>query len=537
MIINTNISAMKAHYQSMNVGITLDRTMERLSTGLKINRGEDDPSGLGISAKTKAQIRGLNVAMHNVQESTYIYNLRDAYMEEDAQILARMRDLAVRASNDATLTDADRQRIQNEMTGLRDQIDQTAKSSHPVTYDPVRLLYAPGKLDVVWVLDHSGSMDVYANNLKNAAQSMFTGFAGKGFDLMMGATSFGVPFVPPPFDPSMVPIGTPRDSTSTSPVVGTMTDNAAAFGNDVQTIATFSVTTGGGIERGLDATCEALNLIPGLGPSLRPDAEKVFILVTNEGSDDNGEEGPDLGWGGGNTPTQAQIQGTIDALNAAGISLDVAGVWNEQMPPFGVTTLISNNPDPVYQQVAAGTNGISVSLDAAGAWVQPIITSLENRAADWNAIFQVGPDNQTSHRVYETFMSVTSYTLGVEGVSVLTAASSQQALDDISNAITTLSDERALTGVLVKNMSHIANDIAAQHLGDTAFNSNIEDADIAVEFVNNTIARMLNDTVTTAQATAIADTKAASTFLSTVQNSEQVDDFGNIFTVSRTLSS
>ncbi|MDH5160893.1 flagellin [Heyndrickxia oleronia] len=121
MIINHNIAAMNA-YRMYNRAITAQsRAMERLSSGLRINRAADDPAGLAISEKMRAQIRGLNQAARNAQDAISLIQTGEGALNETHAILQRMRELSVQAAND-TLSDADRNAIQEEIDQLTEEI-------------------------------------------------------------------------------------------------------------------------------------------------------------------------------------------------------------------------------------------------------------------------------------------------------------------------------------------------------------------------------------------------------------------------------
>lgn len=121
MIINHNISAMTA-YRSYQKAITAQaKAMERLSTGLRINRAADDPAGLAISEKMRAQIRGLNQASRNAQDAISLIQTGEGALNEVHSILQRMRELAVQAAND-TNTEAERNAIQKEIDQLTEAI-------------------------------------------------------------------------------------------------------------------------------------------------------------------------------------------------------------------------------------------------------------------------------------------------------------------------------------------------------------------------------------------------------------------------------
>jgi flagellin len=125
MIINHNLSAMFAD-RSLKVTQTfLDKNMEKLSSGLRINRAGDDASGLAVSEKMRAQIRGLNQASTNAQNGISFIQTAEGYLQESEDILQRMRELAVQSAN-GIYTDEDRMYIQIEVSALIDEVDRIA---------------------------------------------------------------------------------------------------------------------------------------------------------------------------------------------------------------------------------------------------------------------------------------------------------------------------------------------------------------------------------------------------------------------------
>ncbi|WP_269135808.1 flagellin [Sporosarcina cyprini] len=103
-------------------------SMERLSTGKRINRAADDPAGLAISEKMRAQIRGLQVAQRNIQDGISMVQTAEGVLNETHAILQRMRELSVQASN-GTLSDKDRELLDQEFQQLKDEITRQAKQS------------------------------------------------------------------------------------------------------------------------------------------------------------------------------------------------------------------------------------------------------------------------------------------------------------------------------------------------------------------------------------------------------------------------
>ncbi|MBA4507788.1 flagellin [Clostridium sporogenes] len=128
MIINHNLNAMNAH---RNMGINTGnsaKAMEKLSSGLRINRAGDDAAGLSISEKMRAQIRGLNQASRNAQDGISLIQTAEGALNETHSILQRMRELSVQAANDTNVT-VDREAIQEELTSLANEVDRIAKTT------------------------------------------------------------------------------------------------------------------------------------------------------------------------------------------------------------------------------------------------------------------------------------------------------------------------------------------------------------------------------------------------------------------------
>jgi flagellin len=128
MRINHNISAMNTYRQMTANNANQAKNMERLSSGLRINRGADDAAGLSISEKMRAQIRGLDQASKNAQDGISLIQTADGALNETHSILQRMRELGVQASSE-TNTGEDWKAIQNEIDTLIDAVDNISSTT------------------------------------------------------------------------------------------------------------------------------------------------------------------------------------------------------------------------------------------------------------------------------------------------------------------------------------------------------------------------------------------------------------------------
>ncbi|WP_445002754.1 flagellin N-terminal helical domain-containing protein [Exiguobacterium alkaliphilum] len=128
MIINHNLNSMNAH-RNMSFNTTqTGKAMEKLSSGLRINRAGDDAAGLAISEKMRGQIRGLDMASKNAQDGISLIQTAEGALNETHSILQRMRELAVQSSND-TNTDTDRAELQKEVNELSKEISRIADNT------------------------------------------------------------------------------------------------------------------------------------------------------------------------------------------------------------------------------------------------------------------------------------------------------------------------------------------------------------------------------------------------------------------------
>jgi flagellin len=125
MIINHNLSAMFADRSLKVTQNSLTKSMEKLSSGLRINRAGDDASGLAVSEKLRSQIRGLNQASTNASNGISFIQVSEGYLQETQDIIQRMRELAVQAAN-GIYSDEDRMYIQVEVSQLVDEVDRIA---------------------------------------------------------------------------------------------------------------------------------------------------------------------------------------------------------------------------------------------------------------------------------------------------------------------------------------------------------------------------------------------------------------------------
>ena len=115
--VNTNVTAMRAQGNTNRANMMVSQSMQRLSSGLRINSAKDDAAGLAISNRLTSQIRGMDVARRNANDGISIAQTAEGAMQTSTNILQRMRDLALQSANGSN-SDSDRANMQKEITSL-----------------------------------------------------------------------------------------------------------------------------------------------------------------------------------------------------------------------------------------------------------------------------------------------------------------------------------------------------------------------------------------------------------------------------------
>ena len=126
--INTNMAANVAANSLIRNERSMSSTMERLSTGIRINSAKDDAAGLAISSKMTSQVNGLNQAVRNANDAISMIQVAEGALKEVTNMFQRMRELAIQASSDSN-TSSDRTALNNEFTQLRDEIARVAANT------------------------------------------------------------------------------------------------------------------------------------------------------------------------------------------------------------------------------------------------------------------------------------------------------------------------------------------------------------------------------------------------------------------------
>ena len=447
MVVQHNLSAMNANRM---YGITYGqqaKTTEKLSSGYRINRAADDAAGLSISEKMRRQVRGLNQGTKNIQDGISTTQIMDGAMSEVQDILHRMTELSVKAAN-GTLTPEDRNAIENEMKQLRAELNRTTDTAN---FNEKPLLKAgdielgpstsgSGKTDVVFLIDNTGSMGTYINNVVSNLSTFAGGLSG--CNVQYGVVEYG-------------------ENSEGAAVAHPMTGSAATLKN---TISSIGASGGGDLnESALEAIMKATEY------PFRSDATKEFILVTDAPFHDKDvDAGSALG--------KADIQSKLATDN---IRLSV------------VTSPAYMN---YYENNLANGKVLNMDYDFAD--------SLENLAKNISetagGVFHKNPENiriQMSGNVDDFFTihtyDISTERLGLTNATCLTQEDAEKTIDKVKHALSYVSTVRSSIGAEQNALEHAyrVRDNVAENTTDAE--SRIRDTDMAKSMVELSLQNIL----------------------------------------------
>jgi flagellin len=181
LAINTNVSALNTYRNLNNTQNSMSKSLEKLSSGLRINRSADDAAGMTIATNLGSQVSGLTVAARNAQDGVSVVQTADGALGQAQSILGRLRDLAVQAANDSNSTDA-RTAIKTEATSLVSELDRLGQS---VNFNGTNLLDgSAGSLKFQVGADGNAQSQIAVStsgaNLRSVASALSTGADSAG---------------------------------------------------------------------------------------------------------------------------------------------------------------------------------------------------------------------------------------------------------------------------------------------------------------------------------------------------------------------
>ncbi|MDX8343217.1 flagellin [Rossellomorea sp. YZS02] len=422
MRINHNIAALNTYRQLNSASTNQSKSMEKLSSGLRINRAGDDAAGLAISEKMRGQIRGLDQAAKNAQDGVSMLQTAEGALNETHSILQRMRELGVQASNDTNTAD-DRSEIQKEVNQLTEEINRIGNNTE---FNTKKLINGDAS--------GAGSSGAVQESVKFDFTNIVAGETGDT-TLTIGGTDYTIDFT-----------ATANDDTGA----------ADGFSGTTITIAA-GTTDPTDLGDRIKAQLEAMR---GADPSLSI-ADFDFTSDTGEGLTISATAGGafDGQAGDGNIKFKTGVSPTITSVSEGSNGTNgkltfQIGANNDQQ-----LTIDINDMRAVALGIASTTGG--GDADAAAG----------------DAAFASGASNQITKDV----TTGTEFALDMSS-----AAKATDAVTVIDNAIKSVSQERSKLGAYQNRLEHTINNLGTSSENLTAAESRVRDVDMAKEMMEQT---------------------------------------------------
>ena len=442
MRINYNISSIIARNCLNNNDTRLSDSIKRLSSGYKINSAADDAAGLSISEKMRKQIRGLTKASSNAEDGISAVQTAEGALQEVTDMLQRMNELAVQASNGTNSQD-DRQTIQDEISQLTTEIDRVAETT---------------KFNELYMLKGDTSDKTVKLSAKDA------GLEGK---LVTGANSAT-------FTINTLKLGDSVSIGGTTYTIGDATAKNVADSVAALTMATGSQVTLNGVQYTIvdtaDEEDEAKNLITKDSIEKRINGGKLTSVKFN-GKTYNVITDKVGGAGGtadGVDDNESSIITADKAYEYMAKELSLANNVGANQKQISID--VTDN-----KQLIKGKDAVQFVFDRAEAVTKE----------DLNFSLHVGADADMTNKISVKVASLDTTGLGIYGLNVKdkTGMSATYAIDSIADAIAKVSAQRSSLGAIQNRLEHTINNLDNVVENTTAAESQIRDTDMAEEMV------------------------------------------------------
>ena len=483
MVVRTNTMSTNAYRQLGMNNSAVTKSLEKLSSGYRINRAGDDASGLAISEKMKAQINGLEQASSNSQDGISLIQTAEGATTEIHNMLNRMVTLATKSANGTIQDEVDRDAIQAEVDALNEEITRIAKSTN---FNGIDLLN--GNLSGAAVTTKAGADEVTSGGAEASFTSKLTAFTAfaENDTIQIGGNTYTVKNTPAGANEvatadlnDLDKFGAWAASKLTSSeadgwtvtydaandnLVYTANKKAAQSG----TAPTITPTGTGKVTVGA-----AQVTAPGEDPTV--DSAATGAVTTLDFANKTGSDLLGTTLKVGSTTYEYVKTGDAPADGNTAIEIAADSTADE------IATAIAGVVTEAGYTVAASTSKVTITNDTTGAASEAVAVS---QSAGLK--LQVGDTNADFNHVKVSVDNLTAEGLGINSLDVSSQSAAGNAIDTIKNAINKVSTNRANLGALQNRLEYTINNLDTTNENMTAANSRIRDTDMAKEMMNYT---------------------------------------------------
>lgn len=466
MRIQHNIMALNSHRQLGINNSNIAKSLEKLSSGYRINRAGDDAAGLAISEKMRAQIKGLNAASDNSQDAISLVQTAEGGLQEVHSMLNRMMELATKSSNGTYTNDVDRQALQDEVSALKDEINRIADSTN---FNGIKLLdgsMGVGTSGAVASLTSSATTGV----VEAGVQISFA--APKDYELKVGSAA----------DEKIKWNGNTLEVTLKNGKTYSQSDldrlvNSVS-GTPKEAAGQVKLTLNKGFKVGTDAAANILT-----AASVKSaDAMQAVATGTNNGVTVTSVKA-------GNNTNQL----TISAAGAIGAT--VAGdsgnvTMNLDVTKSYTASEINSMLADAGASMRVSYDGTKSAADLTNGGTAYALQGGTGLAAGGGLTLQIGDTNDTWNQLDLSIADIHVDALDLGSVNISTREGASDAMSKIKTAINTVSTQRGKLGAIQNRLEHTINNLGVTTENITAAESRIRDVDMAkemMEFTKNSV--------------------------------------------------
>lgn len=420
---------------------------EKLTSGKRIINAKEDPSNIRRVSSFEKEIRGTNKSIDNIEHGVQAMNIIDGALNSVTNLMQRMRELALMAKNE-TYSNEDRNKYQVEIEQLKKEITQISRNTD---FNGVQLLgpsskeisNSNGGVDIVFVIDNTGSMSSLQNEVAQNIQSFIDTLKGFGVnDYRLGVVEY-----------------TDSEVNFSSFTSGQWTSDSNEVKTEIERLATLNR---GGTENIMDAISQTIS-----NYSFRSNApgtiNKHIVFVSNEDADD-----------GSNTST------VLNELQTKGIQ--VHGVYD-----FSFTDAANPKDTQEFESLINGTEGSSVNINSA-TWANELVDVVGTQIS--RSASNIKFDRDLKLHIGATFDDVKKIdlfdarliNLGIDNINVLTTQNAEDTIIRIDKAINQVAEKRSYFGANQNRLQETINYSNEKVIRDTETKSRIEDTDMAKEY-------------------------------------------------------
>lgn len=478
MRINHNIAAMNTYNKLTANTAATSKSLEKLSSGLKINRAGDNAAGLAISEKMRAQVRGLDQANTNAQDGVSLIQTAEGALNETHSILQRMRELAVQSSTDTNTAD-DRSKIQSEVDELAKEITRIANTTEFNTKN----LVAGGLSSTFHIGANAnqsislsiGAMDAFSLGVAGTTTAVSGGTWG-------GATVHKITGVESPGRGLEAGTDYTVVATKTAATASVAPTRSGGTGTETTNVLTITAATG------FTGTTTTAYTVKVGSVSADADGNNVTSFLVSK---DGGSTWSNVAA----TNALGSSTATIDGVNVSIADADgarrfaVGDTYSYTMEPASATLKLQKGGADVggTTTVYYGSSSAVVG-DVGNSKSLEVNFDFSTLTAGTTAAFTVSASSSSAATVVNDVVTVAADTKA--GLDVSTQSAANSAITTIDNAIKQVSSERSKLGSYQNRLEHTSNNLSTSSENLSAAESRVRDVDMAkemMEFQKNNI--------------------------------------------------